>query len=96
MTDGGIVALDIFPPLDKFPAQPSEKVVVVMHGLTGGSHESYVRAALYELTKPVSQGGLGMRAIVMNFRGCAGSPIVTRRLYHVRVEFLTNIIDSRD
>lgn len=84
LSDGGIAALDFYPSLIDQPPVPGEKVVVVMHGLTGGSHESYVRAALTDLTKPKSEGGLGMRGVVMNFRGCADSPIVTRRLYHVR------------
>ncbi|KZS96676.1 AB-hydrolase YheT [Sistotremastrum niveocremeum HHB9708] len=82
LSDGGIAALDFYPSLIDQPPVPGEKVVVVMHGLTGGSHESYVRAALTDLTKPKSEGGLGMRGVVMNFRGCADSPIVTRRLYH--------------
>jgi predicted alpha/beta-fold hydrolase len=35
-----------------------------------GSHESYVRAILAPACAPVSEGGLGYRAVVVNFRGC--------------------------
>ena len=46
-----------------------------------GSHEPYVRCILDVATAPVSQGGLGYRAVVCNFRGCAGIPITSPRLY---------------
>lgn len=37
--DGGVIALDISPPLDVAP--PDQRpILVCMHGLTGGSHES--------------------------------------------------------
>jgi len=64
---------------------PDTPIVVVMHGLTGGmtycirnpsfdalqgSYESYVRAILAPACRAVSQGGLGYRAVVVNFRGC--------------------------
>ena len=38
-----------------------------------GSHESYVRAILSRACAPVEEGGLGFRAAVINFRGCASS-----------------------
>ncbi|KIJ69441.1 hypothetical protein HYDPIDRAFT_24280 [Hydnomerulius pinastri MD-312] len=56
-------------------------IVVVTHGLTGGSYESYVRAILAPACLPVSQGGLGYRAVVVNFRGCANVPITSPQLY---------------
>ncbi|KAG6333128.1 hypothetical protein ID866_5955 [Astraeus odoratus] len=52
-----------------------------MHGLTGGSYESYVRAILSPSCLPTSEGGLGYRAIVVNFRGCAGVPVTSPQLY---------------
>ena len=36
-----------------------------------GSYESYVRAILSRACAPVEEGGLGYRAAVINFRGCA-------------------------
>jgi uncharacterized protein len=45
--------------------------VELMHvSLLQGSHESYVRAILAPACTPVSDGGLGYRAVVVNFRGC--------------------------
>ena len=38
-----------------------------------GSFESYVRAILSRACAPVEEGGLGYRAAVINFRGCASS-----------------------
>jgi hypothetical protein len=35
-----------------------------------GSQESYVRNILVPAVTPVDQGGLGYRAVVVNFRGC--------------------------
>lgn len=40
--------------------------IVTCHGLTGGSHESYVRNILAWVIKPRSEGGLGGRAVVIN------------------------------
>ena len=79
----GLLALDITPPLGDRPVQDNETVVLVAHGLTGGSHESYVRSALTVLTGPTTEGGLGLRAIVLNSRGCNNSPVITPKLYHV-------------
>ncbi|KAL0058831.1 hypothetical protein AAF712_014458 [Marasmius tenuissimus] len=56
-------------------------IVVVLHGLTGGSYEQYVRGVLYPACSPVEKGGLGYRAVVMNYRGCAGVPITSRQFY---------------
>lgn len=50
-------------------------------GLTGGSHESYVRNVLAVVTRPVSEGGLGWRAAVINSRGCANSAVTSPQLY---------------
>lgn len=80
-----MVAVDISPPLSSVTISPRENVLLVAHGLTGGSHEPYVRAVLARATPGADAGGLGARAVVLNFRGCNGSPVVTPRLYHVRL-----------
>jgi hypothetical protein len=49
---------------DSFPEDTH--TVVACHGLTGGSHESYVRNILAWVIKPKSEGGLGGRAVVVN------------------------------
>ncbi|BFZ61361.1 hypothetical protein YB2330_002426 [Saitoella coloradoensis] len=48
----------------------SRPMLVALHGLSGGSHESYVRAVLAEITKE-EVGGQRWAACVMNARGCA-------------------------
>lgn len=35
-----------------------------------GSQESYIRNILVPAVSPIDQGGLGYRAVVVNFRGC--------------------------
>lgn len=80
MVDGGTLGLD-FAPLHDEDVPDDAPIIVVTHGLTGGSHESYVRAILAPAVTPKSEGGLGFRAVVVNFRGCAGVPITSPQLY---------------
>ncbi|GAA5971557.1 hypothetical protein JCM11641_000638 [Rhodosporidiobolus odoratus] len=80
--DGGTVTIDFAPPIvneDLFDDRP---ILVVSHGLTGGSHESYVRGILAIVTKPKEDGGLGWRAAVVNSRGCANTPVTSQKLYN--------------
>lgn len=62
--DGGTLGLDFTEHYEDFP--PDTPFIVICHGLTGGSHESYVRNVLTEVVKPRHQGGLGGRAVVVN------------------------------
>ncbi|WVQ81757.1 hypothetical protein IAT38_003882 [Cryptococcus sp. DSM 104549] len=78
--DGGTIGVDIYPQLSTQLPEDSP-VVIVNHGLTGGSHESYVRNLVVWLTKPVAEGGLGGRVAVVNFRGCASTPLTSPHLY---------------
>ncbi|KAK8864489.1 hypothetical protein IAR55_001739 [Kwoniella newhampshirensis] len=78
--DGGTIGIDIYPPLS-VDLPPDSPVTIINHGLTGGSHESYVRNIVVWLTKAVEEGGLGGRAAVVNFRGCAKTPITSHHLY---------------
>jgi len=55
-------------------------LLVVLHGLSGGSHELYLRHVLAPL---VSEEG-GWDALVVNSRGCAMSEITTPVLYNAR------------
>ena len=64
--DGGTLGLD-FTPHDK-DMPDDAPLVVVCHGLTGGSYESYVRNVLARVIKPKQEGGLGGRAVVINVR----------------------------
>ena len=45
----------------------------IPEGVIIGSYDSYVRAILSRACAPVKEGGLGYRAAVINFRGCASS-----------------------
>ncbi|ORX34833.1 Alpha/Beta hydrolase protein [Kockovaella imperatae] len=78
--DGGTIGLDFTPP-NHGSLPPDTPTLVVCHGLTGGSHESYVRNVLAKVMRPESEGGLGIRAVVVNFRGCAGVPVTSDQLY---------------
>ncbi|BGP23024.1 hypothetical protein JCM10295v2_001917 [Rhodotorula toruloides] len=80
--DGGTIAVDIAPALVEGEDMDDRPILVVSHGLTGGSHESYVRNILAVVTRPKEQGGLGWRAAVVNSRGCANSPVTSRQLYN--------------
>ncbi|EKM55427.1 uncharacterized protein PHACADRAFT_256045 [Phanerochaete carnosa HHB-10118-sp] len=79
--DGGTIGLDFAPNGSQPHIKENTPVIVVLHGLTGGSHESYVRAILAPACAPPEQGGLGYRAVVVNYRGCAGVPLTTPQLY---------------
>ncbi|KAJ3164462.1 hypothetical protein HDU88_005339 [Geranomyces variabilis] len=77
--DGGNVALD-WHNAETSPATPSTSedttpILVITHGLTGGSHESYVRDLVYESARR------GYRSVVVNFRGCAESELTSQQLY---------------
>ncbi|GAA5952007.1 hypothetical protein JCM21900_000113 [Sporobolomyces salmonicolor] len=80
--DGGTIAVDFAPEIT--PEQPIDDrpILVVSHGLTGGSHESYVRNILTVVTRPKEEGGLGWRGAVVNSRGCANTPITSPILYN--------------
>ncbi|KAJ7455390.1 Alpha/Beta hydrolase protein [Mycena galericulata] len=80
LVDGGTLGLD-FTPADASTVADDAPIIVVQHGLTGGSHEPYVRAILAPACAPVEKGGLGYRAVVVNFRGCSGVPITSPKFY---------------
>ncbi|GLC38029.1 hypothetical protein PLESTB_000444500 [Pleodorina starrii] len=75
--DGATLGLDWFDGCDgaDFPAPPSAPVLLVCHGINGGSHEGYAKwvcaAALAR----------GWRAAVLNYRGCNGLPFTAPRGY---------------
>lgn len=55
-------------------------MLIALHGLTGGSHEVYLRAVLAPLITKEN----GFAACVINARGCAMSKITTRQLFNAR------------
>lgn len=58
-------------------ADDSKPLLIVLHGLSGGSYESYVRALLDEVTSPE----MGIDALVVNSRGCAQHTITSPQLF---------------
>ena len=54
-------------------------MLVALHGLSGGSHEVYLRHCLAPIV-----GKFGWEAAVVNSRGCAGSKITSPILYNAR------------
>lgn len=80
--EGGTLGLDMCPTSAEAPDLPPDTpIIVVQHGLTGGSYEAYVRSIVARACAPKSDGGLGFRAIVVNFRGCAGVPVTSPQFY---------------
>ncbi|CAK42236.1 putative esterase YMR210W [Aspergillus awamori] len=67
---------------DEFAALPSDDnkpMLVVLHGLSGGSHELYLRHVIAPLIKDQT-----WEACVVNSRGCSQTKITTGVLYNAR------------
>jgi predicted alpha/beta-fold hydrolase len=60
----------------------TKPMLITLHGLSGGSHEIYLRHVLEPLVDQSEQGD--WEAIVVNSRGCAMSKITTGILYNAR------------
>ncbi|ERF69292.1 hypothetical protein EPUS_03996 [Endocarpon pusillum Z07020] len=65
-------------------SQDSKPMLVVLHGLSGGSYELYLRHALAPLLIPDQNGTVRWEACVINSRGCAMSKITSSVLYNAR------------
>lgn len=55
----------------------SKPLVIALHGLSGGSYESYVRALMSKITS----SEYGFDGMVLNARGCANHTITTPQLF---------------
>lgn len=64
------------PNIEIFP-DDSKPLLIALHGLSGGSFESYVRSLLTEVTSPE----IGFDALVINSRGCAKHSITSPQLF---------------
>ncbi|EEP78212.1 conserved hypothetical protein [Uncinocarpus reesii 1704] len=62
----------------ELPSDDSKPMLVVLHGLSGGSHELYLRHVIAPLLEQ------GWEACVINFRGCAESKVTSSILYNAR------------
>ncbi|KAI9812086.1 MAG: hypothetical protein M1826_002961 [Phylliscum demangeonii] len=65
------------------PSTDTCPMLVALHGLSGGSHEGYVREVLAPLVGGGGGGG-GWKACVVNSRGCALSTISSGILFNAR------------
>ncbi|RKO84703.1 Alpha/Beta hydrolase protein [Blyttiomyces helicus] len=74
LPDGGTISLD-WCPSPPTPETAHIPTVILLHGLTGGSHETYVQDVIFNLRKD------GIRAVVCNFRGCAKTELTSSQLY---------------
>lgn len=84
MPDGGIMSLDWALPAradGTIPRvsdlNPTKRTVLILPGLTGGSSEHYIRVNVHRLNQ------LGWQVVVLNARGCAGTPLKTPKLFCV-------------
>ncbi|GAM21488.1 hypothetical protein SAMD00019534_046630 [Acytostelium subglobosum LB1] len=73
MEDGGTVSLDWFELGDFKPDTPT---IVMLHGLTGGSHELYVQHCAHHAYRKK-----GFRSVVFNYRGCADNEVTADKTY---------------
>jgi predicted alpha/beta-fold hydrolase len=69
LPDGGEIALDF-----RGPVPQGARVVLLLHGLTGGSHERYVQWQIRALEAACSPPPV---CVVLNARGCGGSGLRT-------------------
>lgn len=65
--------------LETIGSDDNKPMLIVMHGLSGGSHEVYLRWAIEPLV-----GDGGWECCVVNSRGCAWSKITSGVLYNAR------------
>lgn len=80
--ESGLPVRTSFMSEDEFAALPSDDtkpMLVTLHGLSGGSHEIYLRHVLHPL---VADGS--WEAVVVNSRGCSQTKISTGVLYNAR------------
>jgi hypothetical protein len=87
LPDGDFVDLD-------WTLNESGPLVILLHGLEGGSRSHYARGMLAALPHH------GMRAVLMHFRGCSGEPNRLARAYHSGdtgdIDFLVRTLKARE
>ena len=69
LPDGDFIDLD-------WTLNETGPIVILLHGLEGGSRSHYARSMLSVLPRH------GLRAVLMHFRGCSGEPNRLARAYH--------------
>ncbi|KAG2197160.1 hypothetical protein INT47_009467 [Mucor saturninus] len=77
--NGGVASLDWAVPLTPLPEDTP--TLVILHGLTGGSHENYIRGLLQIIARPP----INYRAVVYNARGCGFTEVNTPQLFNASI-----------
>ncbi len=87
LPDGDFVDLD-------WTLNDTGPIVILLHGLEGGSRSHYARGML------AARPRAGMRAVRMHFRGCSGEPNRLTRAYHSGdtgdIDFLVRTLKARE
>lgn len=81
----------------KIGSDDSRPMLIVLHGLSGGSHEVYLRHSI----EPLLADGENWAVCVVNSRGCANSAITSGVLFNARAtwdvrQVCTRIIERDD
>ncbi|KAI9325133.1 Alpha/Beta hydrolase protein [Obelidium mucronatum] len=74
MPDGGLVAVD-WAPKDHKSMPATTPILIILHGLAGGSRETYICDLVPYALKS------GYKVAALNYRGCGGVEITTPQLY---------------
>ncbi|KAF2491863.1 AB-hydrolase YheT [Lophium mytilinum] len=69
--------------IDQIGSLDSKPMIIALHGLSGGSHELYLRYAIAPLLTPEA----GWEGCVINARGCSMSKLTTDRLFNARASW---------
>jgi len=90
LSDGDFLDLDWSP-----SAVPSQKLVILLHGLEGDAQRPYITGS----AKILNQNGFDTCAV--NYRGCSGEPNKLYRSYHSGatedlIEIIDHILETRD
>ena len=64
----------------RLPSDDTRPMLIVLHGLSGGSHEIYLRHAI----EPLTRDGRAWEICVVNSRGCANSEVTSGVLFNAR------------
>jgi predicted alpha/beta-fold hydrolase len=86
---------------EELGSEDNRPMLITLHGISGGSHEVYLRAVLHALL--MGPGGEEWEACVVNARGCAMSTITSPQLFNARwtadvhevVKYLRRVFPNR-
>lgn len=62
---------------NKLLEDEDDKILVILHGLTGGSEATYIRETILKFQQIQK-----LKIVVVNYRGISGSPLLTPLIYH--------------